>query len=402
MGLTSFFALRYLFSPSRMGAVNWVSGISAVAIAVVSMALVVALSVYNGYVKLILQTTGAAAPELLITPQQGATLDMREPTLLTALESDLVASYSPMLRAKGVIRHLATEQMVDVVGVAPEYWQVVGGDSLLLEGRLPKQGSSTPEILVGMALASEGISPMAQQDARLYFPRRQGLINPLAPGTAFRSTELVVTGIMRPVDEEFDRQGYVDISVMHDLLAYQEHIATAVALRLARGVPPTEGKQRLAERLVGKYHLLDRAEQHPELTFLIRMEKLMVFLIMTFILLLAAFNLASGLAMLILEKRADLQTLRALGMTSRMEGRIFALAGVLISLLGSFVGVTLGLILSWLQERFELIEAGQGLLTMPFPIDIQASDILLILLCTTLVSCVISMVPSFFFKKKRS
>lgn len=402
MGLTSFFALRYLFSPSRMGAVNWVSGISAVAIAVVSMALVVALSVYNGYVKLILQTTGAAAPELLITPQQGATLDMREPTLLTALESDLVASYSPMLRAKGVIRHLATEQMVDVVGVAPEYWQVVGGDSLLLEGRLPKQGSSTPEILVGMALASEGISPMAQQDARLYFPRRQGLINPLAPGTAFRSTELVVTGIMRPVDEEFDRQGYVDISVMHDLLAYQEHIATAVALRLARGVPPTEGKQRLAERLVGKYHLLDRAEQHPELTFLIRMEKLMVFLIMTFILLLAAFNLASGLAMLILEKRADLQTLRALGMTSRMEGRIFALAGVLISLLGSFVGVTLGLILSWLQERFELMEAGQGLLTMPFPIDIQASDILLILLCTTLVSCVISMVPSFFFKKKRS
>lgn len=398
MSITRFIALRYLLSRSRMGAVNWVSGLSAVAIAVVSMALVIVLSVYNGYVQLILQTTSMATPDLLIEPRYGHVYDWQDdPCLEEVLRSPDVVAYSPVLRTLGLVRHSSGETILEVVGVGEDYWRILPEDKLVLDGSVP---SNPTEMLIGLSLANAGLSHSPLAEATLYVPKREGLINPLAPATAFRSTPVEVSGILNPIDEAHDRLAYLPIATLQNLLNYSPSTASALAIGLRSDADPSAVKKTLQSHISRDLRILERSEQHPELTFLIRTEKLMVFLIMSLILLLAAFNLASGLSMLIIEKRDDLTTLRALGLTTRSEGRIFALTGLLISFAGSLVGALLGLLVCWIQARFELIEAGNGLMTMPFPIDIKGRDLLLVLGCTAFVSCVISIVSLILFKNQ--
>lgn len=401
MSVTHFIAVRYLFSRSRMGAVGWVSAISTVAIAVVSMALVVALSVYNGYVRMIYEAADQSTPDLIIEADTARLLSVAsESPVVQALEQAKISAWSPLIRYKGVLRSDEGESMVEVVGVDDAYWQHIASDSLLLDGRAPTQQSESAELVVGLGVAGS-LSGYSAQERRLYFPKRRGLINPLAPASAFRSSAIEVVGYLRPFGEEQSQQAYTHISVMRELLDMDEGQATSVAVKLPTGMSERQAKGVLQARLGDAYRVLDRSEQHPELTLLIRMEKVMVLLIMAFVLLLAALNLVNGLAMLIMEKEQDLATLRAMGLTTWEEGKVFALTGLMISLLGSATGLLVGLGLCWLQQRFEWLEAGDGFVSMPYPIEIYGSDVFLILGLTVFVACVISVIPLVIFRKNR-
>lgn len=401
MSVTRFIAVRYLFSRSRMGAVNWISGISTMAIAVVSMALVIALSVYNGYVRLIYEAANQSTPDLIIEPDTSKILSVApQSSVVEALKKAKIDSWSPTIRYKGVLRSDQGDNMIEVIGVDDAYWRHIASDSLLLDGRAPTQQNEYAELVVGLGIVGS-LSEARTSDRRLYFPKRRGLINPLAPGSAFRSSSVEVVGYLRPFGEEQSLQAYTHISVMRDLLDMNEHEATSIAIRLNPNMDQADAKSNLSAHLGEGYRVLDRSEQHPELTLLIRMEKIMVLLIMAFVLLLAALNLVNGLAMLIMEKQQDLSTLRAMGLTNLEEGKVFALTGLMISLLGSTTGILIGLVLCWLQQKYEWLEAGDGFVSMPYPIEIYASDIFLILALTALIACVISLVPFVIFRKNR-
>lgn len=400
MRLPLFFALRYMFSPSRLGAVGWITLISAIAIGVVSLSMVLVLSVYNGYVQMIEQATGVSTPELIITPKVGSTLDFNADVRLgLALSNDSVESYAPVLEGLAMLRGASGESLVQIVGVATDYWRVLKKDSLLLDGDIPREiiNDDTEDILLGIGVLSSGIDEKDKGGLyTLFFPRRSGMINPLAPSTAFRSREVRLSGMLRPVDQALDRRGYIRLGLMQELLGYESGVASYIAVKGRVGAEQL--KERLHTYLGDSYRILNKQEQHPELTLLIRMEKFMVYAIMLFILLLATFNLISGLAMLVMEKRADLSMLAALGMSASSRRHIFSFAGLLIALVGSSLGLILGLALGYVQQTWGIVIAGSGEFAMPFPIVQQASDFLIIFAGTLSISLITSLAMNLFIR----
>lgn len=410
MRFALFFARRYLFAPSRMGAVGWVSGLSVVAIAVVTAALVCVLSVFNGYVAMILRGADRIDPELIVAPRSGATLSLMETPLKEALLLDGIAGYSAVLKSVGMLRLGAREQMVEVYGVDERYDSEVMSSSMreaAYEGRFVSSGmgANGEEVAVGIQTALDlglRLSSDHQEGAKpqLYFPRRKGMINPLAPASAFRSMSLVPVGVLHGQREDFDRRIFVRLDVMQELLDYTSDEASYVAVRLKAGRASDKSimRQQLEQALGQDYKVLDREAQQPELTLLIRAERVMVYVVMLFILVLAAFNLASSLVMLVLEKRQDLLTLRAMGASTMQRSSIFAMTGALISLLGIVSGMLLGLALCYLQQTTGILQAGQGVARMAFPVEVHWGDMLLILPSALLISLTTTLLPGFFVR----
>lgn len=388
-----------------MGAINWVSGISALAIAIVTAALVCALAVFNGYVVMILQGSERVDPDLVIRPKQGSVLDLEaDPRLASALAHESVARHSLVLKSRGLLRTAEHELMAEVYGVCPSYAEVVPVDSSMLEGEfLAEHGraDSLVPMVVGIGLAAEGATATSTDGTspRLSFPRRLGMINPLAPSSAFRSVDLYAEGVLSYQTDYADRRLYLPLHHLQALLDYPASTASEIALKVAPTMSVRQAQSTLADLVGEGYEVLDRQEQQPELTFLIRAERVVVYVVMIFVLVLAAFNLASSLVMMMIEKRPDLYTLEAMGATHGQRASIFAAAGLLISLLGAGVGMVLGIAFCLVQSYFGVLVAGEGLSAMPFPIDVQGGDLLLILLATVVVSSVTTLLPSIFVGK---
>lgn len=413
MRLSFFFAWRYMFGRSRLGAVGWITLISAVAIGVVAMAMVLVLSVYNGYVRMIERATDATTPELIIAPREGMTIALdADPRLVAVLADSSVAHYALVLEGLGMLRGAGEEQLVEVLGVDDRYWEIVPQDSLLLQGQVPGwsvqtegslEGETPQSTVMGDILLGLGVLSAfgdAGEEYQLFFPRRQGFINPLMPSTAFRSQEMRLCGVLRPISEELDHRAYVNLSLLVDLLGYEGRVASYIALKGYGSAEELRAK--LLPLLPDGYDLKDRQEQNPELTLLIRVEKFVVYIIMIFILLLATFNLISGLSMLVMEKRADLLMLTSLGMRQRQQRGVFALVGLLVSLSGASLGLFLGFVLGFVQQRWEVLQAGSGELAMAFPIVMKPMDFVLILLGILTMSLVTSMSLSLFMRRRLS
>ncbi len=404
------FAYRYIFSRSRLGAANWVCVLSAVAIALVSMALLIVLSVYNGYVTLLLEGNEKLTPELVLSPQTGNSLSLSDDSLKNFLALPEIASYSLQIKERGILKTRTSEELVEVWGFPKGQKELKGLKDLVTEGSLPefREKSDVMEASVGFALAVENaISPYRAEEGSqssspysLVFPKRKGLINPLAPATAFRSREVAVVGIMEPLREDFDRTVFVELSALQGLLGYKAKEGKSLMLALNKEMGDTEELiSKLRKQLSEKYQLLNREEQQAELTFLIKMEGFMVYLVMSFILLLATFNLANGLSMLVIEKRSELDILTALGMTKQKQEQIFSLSALLVSSLGLVFGLMLGLIFCYLQLEFGFLRAGEGLMSQAFPITIKTRDILLILASNFLISLAITLFIKYIIKK---
>lgn len=401
MRLAFFFARRYLVSRSRMGAVGWVSSISALAIGVVTAALVCVMAVYAGYVSMILDGADRMDSDLAIESATGAVYSTDSLRLEAVEAMPFVRSVAPVLISRGMLRLGEQELMAELYGITSRYTQTVPLDSSLLEGAwLPEiyaPGETAIPSVLGIGIASREVG---RDSLTLTLPRRRGLINPLAPGTAFLSSGLRAVGVLNPLREDIDTRIYMPLDSLAQLLDYDAGMVSQLAIALVPNVSPAEAKAQIRTALGAGYRVLDREEQQPELTMLIRVERLMIYVIMLFILVLAAFNLASSLVMLTIEKRTDLSTLEAMGATRAQRMGIFAMTGLMISMLGSGLGLLVGLALAYIQKTFGLITVQTGLVPMPFPVAIQWGDILLIILATVVISVLTSMFPSIFLGRK--
>lgn len=401
MSLAFFVGLRYLFSRSRMGAVGWVSAISVLALSVVSAALVVVLSVYNGYVDIILQGSKELNADLVIRPTQGRTLNLKADTALrTALDTEGIEAVTGELRSLGILQRDGAQSALPVVGIGADYSRVLNLTAHLSSGTLVGDADSEDDVPMTLGIAVAVTNGYLQSgegtDAQLYFPKREGFINPLAPASAFVSAPIQVAGVLTPLREDVDKQAYVSITQLQTMLGYPEGACTSVLLKLKQGTSLREIKSEISNQLGQAYQVLDREEQQPELAYLIRTERWMIYLIMGFILLLAGFSLASSLVMMIMEKEQDLSTLHALGLSVSGRASIFVTAGVFISLLGSLTGLLLGLLLSLSQEYWGWVTVGQGLMSMPLPSYLKATDLVWVLLMTLSICGIVAWLPNLF------
>lgn len=396
------FANRYILGAHQLGSTRWVTRLSAIAIAIVVAAMVAVLAVFAGYVEMILADSQGNTPDLIIKPHQGKVLDVTSPQVVSALEHPCVAKYATALVADGVVVVQGHEVPTQVYGVDSGYSSIasLGQPWSDVQGGMEDGEHSLVPMISGAAVAwRTGLGATSEVSLVLYLPRRTGFINPLNPQSAIRSIRLQQQGVLKPIREDIDHRIFIPRSFLAEELDYLVATVSHIEVTLEQGYSVSEAKGLLREHLdEDMFDLLDQEEQRPELTWLIRAERVMVYIIMLFILLLAASCLSSSLVMLMLEKKDDLNTLYAMGSTLSQRAGIFATTGWYISSIGIVAGLALGLILCVLQSKFSLLTTGEGLMMMPFPIAIRWQDITLIALGCSLVTLVSTLLPSIFVR----
>ena len=402
MSFVRLLAVRYLFSKTSLSATRWISITSAVAIGVVTAALVCVLSVYNGYTAMILASDNDSSTEYVIREVSQKNFDAT-PLLNQIKSSELSDKIHTglVLSSQGVIEIAGEHIPLQIHGINQAYSELVPLKKHIYDGTYIEfhHITHTPDILLGIGLLQKNsLNINLTENPKLILPRRQGFINPLAPASAFEECSLRISGVLKPLSEDINKSAYIDIDVLQDMLSVPQGVVSAIALKADRSISPTTLRRALSPVLGTKYKLLNREEQYPERTFLIKSEKIMVYLIMTFILILAAFNLSSSLVMLIIEKRKNINTLISLGAQSNKIRWIFTLTGILTSTIGSIIGLSFGLTICLMQERFALLYTGEGASQLPFPVDVQLSDLGLILIITLIVSSISAFLPSIFLR----
>lgn len=377
MNVPFFIAHRYLYSRKRFNTVNIVSLVSAIAICIVSSALVCILSIFNGYESLIMTQTALTDPELMIRSSNNSIIKTNEDNLLMALHDKRIASYSFMLSTEGLIKSKYRQQAIPIIGVDQNYARTVNIDSIIYSGAFNTDTlSNLTAINMGAAIATEMQSGVGFVDAvDIIVPQRIGLINPLFPAGAFKSLKGNIASIFASDMLPTDNTILLSLDSLRMLLNYTCTDAESVAIRLN----PEEKAEQVAEDLKNilgdRYDVLTLTEQHPEISHLVAMEKWMSYLILLFILLLAAFNIVSSLSMLLIEKKEDINTLFALGAPRQLIAQIFRFEGILVSMIGASIGIIIGIGLCLAQQQYGLVTIQLGLASMPYPVKIEAIDL---------------------------
>ena len=313
-------ALRYLFAKKSHRAVNVIAVISMAGVAVATMAIIVVLSVFNGFTDLAQSHLAAIDPEVRIAPLSGKVIESAD-SLARALESrDDVASAAVVLQERALFVSGDRQTPVIFKGLDPaKARRIADIDAVIIDGVFaPDNGM--PDSLAGMQASvgvaiNMGLHPSPYSAGRIYVPRRLGRINPANPAAAYRALDVAVTGVVQVDQPEYDADFvFIPLEAARRMLDYDAGEGSAVELKAAQGVRPDELVRRLAKDLP-QYSVQGRVEQQADTFRMIAVEKWITFTMLVFILLIASFNIVSTLSLMVIEKRADMATLRALGAT---------------------------------------------------------------------------------------
>ena len=397
-------ALRYLFAPKSHKAVNVISLIAVVGVAVATMAIVVVLSVFNGFTDLSARHLARIDPDLMVLPAQGKVFGGVDSLRRLVLADAAVERAMPSLQERALAVSGDRQMPVVVKGVEQViYPSVVPFDSLIIDGTAVPD-SLTVCLAVGPAMQLAH-RPSPEEPLQLYVPRRRGRVNPANPAAAYRSAVVAVSGVFAVEQPEYDNDYVVaDISLLRRLLDYDDRTAGALEVRLVPGADADKAAERLGEALGDGFVVQTRALQHPETFRMIAVEKWVTFLMLVFILVVASFNIITTLSLLVIEKRSDMATLRALGATHGTVAGVFAWEGTLITIAGGLAGIAIGAFLAWLQQTFGLIKLGgdpSALTISVYPVRIAGSDIAMVAATLLLLSIVLGQISRFFTRQKR-
>ncbi len=394
MNTPLFIAKRYLFSKKSVNAINIISGISTLGVLVGSAALIIILSVFNGFEMLILNMYSAFTPEMRIEPAQGKSF-VPDSLLDRTLKSDpRVLHYTEILQEKVLLRYGQNQYIAVLKGEAPNSMQSAISDSLINEGEYKLKDENTDYAVVGAGVqAYLGVS-LERDDLLLsvYSPRKNA-VNSINPAEEFNVRTIMPVGVV-VAQPQFDNVVIVPISFAREVLGEYEKIS-AIEIDLKPSVDQSAFKKELT-RLVGNDFLVkDRAQQNPTLYKVLNSEKWAIFFILTFVLIIAIFNIIGSLTMLVIDKKKDIAVLKSLGAGYSFIKNIFFAEGMFISLFGCIIGMSLGLAFCILQKRFGLIKMeGAELVTSVFPVEIKVLDFALVFLTVTLISLIASFVSS--------
>ncbi len=383
-------ALRYLFSRKSHGVVNVISAISVAGVAVATAAIVIVLSVFNGFTAISEARLSALDPQIKITPVEGKTLANADSLARAVNAVEGVAVAVPVIEERGLAICGPQQKPVIFKGVPANYPNVVDIGSVIIDGVWADSAydMATAILSVGVALDLEARPGMASV-VDLYAPRRVGRINPANPAAAFHGDKLLVSGVTQIDQPEYDNDFMViPLSTARGLLDYDTE-ATAVELRLQPGAEANAVAPRLREMLGLKAHVLTRQQQEASSFRMIQVEKWITFMMLTFILIIASFNIISTLSLLAIEKSDNMYTLRSIGATRGTVRRIFMWLGVDVSVAGGLIGAVLGSMLVLVQQWGHVIKlAGDEshMSIVYYPVRLDATDLLAVLGLVALVA----------------
>lgn len=387
-------ALRYLLAKKSHKVVNVISLISIAGVAVATTAIVVVLSVFNGFSDLARKQLSAIDPDIKIVPTEAKVFAGADSLANILQNMPEVACAMPVLQERALVAGQNAQTPIIIKGVDPvRIGEMVDLDALLIDGVYSGTGGpvdSLPgiQLSVGVAVAT-GMRPSPDTKATIYMPRRLGRINPANPAAAYRELTSTVTGVFRIDQPEYDTEFVLaPLNKIRSLLEYGQGEASAIEVKAAPGTSPEKLAGILADKLPEELSILGREQQQAETFRMIAVEKWVTFLMLVFILVIASFNIVSTLSLLVIEKRRNMSTLRALGATKRMVSGIFVTLGWLITAAGGLIGISIGIILSLGQEYFGFIKlAGDpSALTIDvYPVHLEWPDIAAVLAAVLIV-----------------
>lgn len=406
MSFPFYIAKRYLFSKKSTNAINVISAISVVGVVVATMALVIVLSVFNGFHDLVASFSTQFDPQLKIVPTEGKTAPADDPILTELRQIPEVDVATECVEDQALAMFNGKQAMVMLKGVDDNFDELTHIREIVYgEGDFQLHTADLQYGTIGIRLAQDlGMGARFGDYLRIYAPRRDGQLDLTNPSDGFVVDSLITPGVVFSTRQgKYDKNYIVAPIGFARLLFEQQGMLSSLEIRLKDGSNLDNVKRQMRRVAGEKYKVLDRFEQQADTFKIMQIEKLIAYIFLTFILVVACFNIIGSLSMLIIDKKDDIATLRKLGADDRQITRIFLFEGRMIATLGAVVGILLGLLLCWLQQEFGLVGMGgsTGMFVInAYPVSVHYSDILIIFLTVIAVSWLAVWYPVRYFSRK--
>ncbi|MBR4922773.1 MAG: ABC transporter permease [Bacteroidaceae bacterium] len=408
MNLSFYIAKRYLFSKKSHNAINVISGVSVCGVALATLALVCTLSVFNGFQDLVSTFFTAFDPELKITATSGKVFDGHDIRIEKLHDFPEIEVFSESLEDNAMVQYNGKQAMVVIKGVEDNFSHLTAIDSILYgRGEMVLYDEIVDYAIPGVELTSIlGTGIRFLDPLEVYAPKRGTQINVANPASSFNVSYLHSSGLVFAVNQQKYDASYIltSLKFARNLFQYDTEVSS-IELKLKEGVDVEAFADKIGGILGDDFIVQNRYEQQADTFRIMQVEKLISYLFLTFILLVACFNVIGSLSMLIIEKKNDVVTLRGLGADDRLISRIFLFEGCLISFLGALVGVVLGLTLCLVQQEFGILTLGSGasagaFVVDAYPVSVHWQDVVLILITVLVIGFLSVLYPVKFFSRR--
>ncbi len=385
MNFPFFIARRYLFSKKKTHAINVISTISVIGVAVATMALVVVMSVFNGFHDLVASFFTNFDPQLKVVPVTGKSVAADDPALYKIKKLPQIGVATETFEDIGLAVYKGRQAMVTIKGVDDNFADLTHiTDILYGDGQFQLHTANLDYGTPGIRLANNlGLSTRWDNYLRIYAPQRQGQLDMSNVEGGFVVDSLLASGVVFTVNNSKYDKSYIltSLGFARRLFNAQGEV-TALELRLKPGSNFESVKSEIQDITGKRFKVEDRYEQQADTFKIMEIEKLMAYIFLTFILVVACFNIIGSLSMLIIDKKEDVVTLRNLGASDKQITRVFLFEGRLISIIGAFFGIGLGLLLCLLQQQFGLVSmgSGDGFVVNAYPVSVHYTDVAIIFL----------------------
>lgn len=395
MNLSFYIARRYLFGKKSQNAINIISGISVIGVTVGTMALVIVLSVFNGFDSVVKSLFSTFDPDIKISAVEGKTFlpDPANTAKIRRLSG--VEAVSEVLEENVLLLYGDKQHIGTIKGVDDSFQAVTGLDSMVYDGSMKLKEKNRYYAVVGQGVAYNLRIGLSFIDPLfVYTIDRKSRFNMAQPEESIRRDFIYPSGIFA-IEQDFDsKYVIVPIEFARKLLSYESEVSF-LEVKLDPAFSPESVHAEITSLMGDGFHVKNREQQNALFYKVMKSEKWAIFLILTFILIIASFNIIGSLSMLIIDKKKDIATLRNMGAGNRLIERVFLVEGWLISITGSLLGLALGTGISWIQQRFGVIRlSGSGSFVIDaYPVKIEAVDILLIWLTVLLIGWIAARYP---------
>ena len=401
MNLPFFIAKRYLISKKKQNIINIISAISVAGIIVGTMALIIVLSVFNGFNGLIATFYSNFDPDLKITPVKGKMFNPDEHNFEPLKHYPGIIHYSEILEEVALLKYGNQIYPATVKGVPANYVKYTNIDTLIVNGSYTLKRDGINYAVLGQGVAYNlGVRLSLTDHIMIYVPRKGKQVS-LNSARAIRHNYIFPAGIFA-VLEDIDAK-YIIVSYDYAAELFESNgLVSSIELGISSTADAGE-LQKEVQEIVGKDFIVEnKYQQHKLIYKTMESEKWAAYLILVFILIIASFNILGSLSMVIIDKKEDILILRSMGATTQIIRRIFLFEGWLISVAGAFIGSILGVLVCWAQIKFEIITLpGNGSFVISaYPVDIAFTDILLVFTVVLLIGFVVSWYPVKFISRK--
>lgn len=389
-------AFRYLFSKKSTNAINIITFVSMIGMAVGAMALILVLSVFNGFEGLVLTLYNQFTPDLQITPTQGKVFTLTETQLQQLRGLNNVANIATVLEEKALLKYQDREYIATIKGIDNNYLRVNNIESTITDGKFILNDNTLDYMVLGAGVRAalsanitDGINPIS-----VFLPRRGKQSPGLIPTDAFNRKFIFPSGVFS-IQQEYDYEyTYVPIDFIRDALKYDEEISS-LELKLKTGSDIKKTKQEITAILGNNFSIKDRYEQDETLFKVMNTERIVAYGIFAFVILIISFNITGALSMIVLEKSKDIAVLKTMGATQQFITKVFLLEGLLIALIGSVTGIALATVIGFIQINFEIIKMNTSTMVVDaYPIVFKADSFVVVLVMVTIIGFAAAIIPA--------